>query len=138
MDNDYKYTVIISQYYHDRHYVVVEFNKETFIKQMQNCTKELDLYKSNNLGNLEDLKHSDPFYSANFEIRSRYNVNAHGDIYFLNTFFANRCQEEIQRDIRESKYSRQGFKKKQVLDDISKNHSYRKVFEIIEKHFKIA
>lgn len=138
MDNDYKYTVIISQYYHDRCYFVVEFNKETFITQMQNCTKELDMYKSNFLGSMKDIEKSDPWYSANHEIRSRYNVNSHGDIYYLNTFFVNRTQELIQKDIRDSNYGRQGFKKKQVLEDVRKNHNYSTIFEIIKKHFKIA
>lgn len=137
MENKYKYTLIISQYYHSYHYFLVKCNEETLINQMQDLTLELDKYK----GNGEQDRHiynSDPFYSAKGDIRQRYNVNGNGDIYFINSTHANYLQEFIQKTISETKYSRKGFKKKVILDNIAKNHNYSEVAKIIEKHFKIA
>jgi len=136
--NEYKYTLIISQYWHSYHYFIVKCNEKTFVKQMQELTLELDNYKGGGIEN-NHISQSDPFYSCGSgEIRSRYNVNANGDIYFINSCYVNNLQGVIQRSISDTKYSRQGFKKKSVLEDISKNHNYNEIFKIIEKHFEIA
>ena len=138
MKSDYKYTLIISQYYHSYHYFIVKFNKETFIKQMQELTIELDKYKGGGNEN-NHISQSDPFYHyGSEEIRSRYNVNANGDIYFINAVYVNYLQQFIQRSIEDTKYSIQGFKKKAILEEISINHDYNEIFVIIEKHFEIA
>jgi hypothetical protein len=104
---------------------------------MQELTMELDKYKGEG-ENDKHIPHSDPFYCNNEEIRSRYNVNANGDIYFINSKYANYLQQFIQREINDTKYSRQGFKKRSVIDAINKNHYYNDVMKIIEKHFEIA
>jgi len=137
MENKYKYTLIISQYYHSYHYFIVKCNEGEFIKQMQDLTIELDKYKGGGIEN-NHTSQSDPFYGDLTEIRSRYNVNANGDIYFINSCYVNNLQGVIQRSISDTSYGRQGFKKKSVLNDIEKNHNYNEIFKIIEKHFEIA
>jgi len=135
---EYNYTLIISQYWHSYHYFIVKFNKETFIIQMQELTKELDKRKGGGDGN-SHIETSDPFYNYNNgTIRSRYNVNSNGDIYFIQGKYVNYLQQVIQRSISDNRYSQQGFKKKSMLEDISNNHNYDQIFKIIEKYFEIA
>lgn len=137
--SDYRYTLIISQYWHSYHYFIVKFNENTFVKQMQELTKELDKHKGGGVNDNHAITQSDPFYEyQDKEIHRRYNVNGNGDIYFLNSISANKCQEIIQNSISETKFSRQGFKKKAITDDINKNHSYGDIAKIIKKHFEIA
>lgn len=136
MENKFKFTLIISQYYHSWHYFIVEHNEETFIKQMQELTKELDKYKGGGIGD-KRINQSDPYYGDLGTIRYRYNVNANGDIYFINSHSVNDLQQIIQRDINDTRYSRQGFKKKAITDDINKNHNYNDVSKIINKYFEI-
>jgi hypothetical protein len=105
---------------------------------MQELTIELNNYKSGGKDSV-DTKQSDPFYQyADGEIRHRYNVNADGDIYFINGGYVNYLQSVIREYAMDARRMAQGFKKKKVLEDIWKFHNYDKVFEIIEKHFEIA
>ena len=137
--SDYRYTLIISQYWHSYHYFIVKFNESTFVKQMQEFTKELDKHKGSGANDKHAITESDPFYKfSDDEIRHRYNVNGNGDIYFLNSCSVNNLQEIIQQSIRETAYSRQGFKKKVITEDINKNHDYRDIVQIIKKHFELA
>lgn len=138
-NNEYRVTLIISQYYHSYHYFIVMIpNNVNFIRTLREFTKELDCYK----GSTRCLKNSDVFYyEETDEIEHRYNVNSNGDIYFLNFCTSNAAQQYIQKSIHETnetRYFRRGYKKKSVLEDIRKHHDYDKVREIVEKHFVIA
>lgn len=137
--DEYKFTLIVSQYYHDYHYFIVEFDKNTFFDNMRALTIDLDRYKGGGENSRHAVTESDPFYYEKSEkIYRRYNVNGNGDIYFLNFAYVNTVQQEIQKMIRESRYARQGFKKRAVIEAIGKCHSYNDVAKIIQKHFKIV
>lgn len=136
--NEYKYTLIISQYYHSYYYFLVNFNKETFVKQMQELTVELNKYKSGGKHSV-DIEESDPFYHyEDNKIRYRYNVNADGDIYFINSRYVNYLQSVIREYQETARLLSRGYKKKEINKDISENHNYNKVFEIVGKYFEIA
>ena len=135
-NNEYRVTLIISQYYHSYHYFIVMIpNDVNYIRTLREFTEELDSYK----GSTRCLKDSDVFYyKETNKIKHRYNVNSNGDIYFLNFCTSNAAQQYIQKSIHETRYFRRGYKKKSVLEYISKHHDYDKVREIVEKHFVIA
>ncbi|PWW37364.1 MULTISPECIES: hypothetical protein [Paenibacillus] len=135
----YKYTVIISQYYHTRHIFIVQHDEKTFLDSARELTEELMDYKREADCEREKyLGDLDPKYSDGREIRSRYNVNDSGDIYFIQTVYANRAMEfgieYNETSIRESR----GFKSKKIQEAIYNHHSYKTVFEIVKKHFEIA
>lgn len=136
---EYKYILIVSQYYHDYHYFIVNMpEKNNYIKVLREFTVELDKHKSN-LKEDYSIEPGDPFYYKETDkIYRRYNVNSYGDIYFINTVYANKAQEEIQAMIYQTTYERQGFKKKSVLEEIRKNHRYEDVAQIVKKYFEIA
>lgn len=135
-NNEYRVTLIISQYYHSYHYFIVMIpNDVNYIRTLREFTEELDSYK----GSTRCLKNSDVFYyKETNKIKHRYNVNSNGDIYFLNFCTSNAAQQYIQKSIHETRCFRRGYKKKSVLEYISKHHDYDKVREIVEKHFVIA
>lgn len=133
---DYKYSLIVSQYYHSRHMFIVHI-KDDFIEKAKKFSYELMAYKRDE-GKQKELDAGDLDYIKSDEIRRRYNINDSGDIYFIQSPYANYCMSvaiEYREDsIRESR----GFQKKVITNAIEKHHNYNKVKEILEKYFEIA
>jgi len=133
----YKYTLIISQYYHSRHSFIVKHD-ENFIGNARKFAIELMAYKREQenkrgiyLGDLDE-KYT---YGG---ICPRYNINDSGDIYFTQTHFANNCKDIAIQYARDSFKESRGYKKKAVVEAISKHHNYNRVKEIVEKYFEIV
>lgn len=135
----YKYTVIISQYYHSRHIFIVQHDEKTFLDSARALTEELMDYKRDaDCERDKYLGDLDPEYSEGKEIRSRYNVNDSGDIYFIQVGYANRAMHVGFEYEETSRREARGFKSKKVQDAIAEHHNYKMVQEIVEKHFEIA
>jgi hypothetical protein len=138
---DFNFTLIISQYRWSRHSFIVKF-EDNFLEKAKAFATELMTYKrgKNNNGwakppeeNLGDLT-----YHKDDKIYPRYNVNDAGDIYFINTKYANYCKDVAFEYAETSRRETVGYKPKALIDDISTHHNYNKVKEILEKHFEIA
>jgi hypothetical protein len=133
----YKHTLIISQFYYSRHFFIVKHD-ENFIENAREFALELVAHKRSFETDRElyigDL---DPKYSKG-EIRQRYNVNDQGDIYFLQSDYANFLMGESWSYKEDTRRESRGFQKKEVVERISKHHSYKNVKEIVEKYFEIA
>lgn len=133
---EYKYSLIVSQYYFSRHMFIVHI-KEDFIEKAKQFAYELMVYKRSEDCERE-LYAGDLDYIKDGEIRRRYNTNDSGDIYFIQSPYANYCMHEAiefrEDSIRESR----GFQKKSITNAISEHHDYRKVKEIVGKYFEIA
>jgi hypothetical protein len=133
---DFKYSLIVSQYYHSRHFFIVNLTPD-FIKQAKEFSYELMKYKRNE-DNERELFAGDLDYIKDGEIRRRYNVNDSGDIYFIQSPYANYLMHEAiefhESSLRESK----GFQRKAITNSIDEHHNYKKVKEIVEKYFEIA
>ena len=133
---DYKYSLIVSQYYHSRHMFIVHI-KNDFKLKAKEFSYDLMTYKRDEDCQRE-LYAGDLDYIKDNEIRRRYNVNESGDIYFIQSPYANYCMGvamEYQEDsFRESK----GYQKKAITNAIADYHNYQKVKEIVEKYFEIA
>lgn len=133
----YKYSLIVSQYYHSRHIFLVKID-ENFIESARNFVSELEKYKRGS----EDLREIylgdlDEKYCGD-ELRSRYNINDAGDIYFINGNYANHLMYEGYHYYECTRRESVGYKRKTVTEDIAKHHNYSKVEEIVEKYFKIV
>jgi hypothetical protein len=135
---DFKYCLIVSQYYHSRHMFIVNIT-DNFIEKARAFAIELMSYKRGEeaQGRKNYLGDLDPDYCKE-ELRSRYNINDSGDIYFINSLYANRCMLEAFNYKEDSRRETVGFKRKDVLESISKHHNYDRVCEIVKKHFEIA
>ena len=136
---DFKYCLIVSQYYHSRHMFIVHIDKD-FVETARKFTTEMAQYKRS----VEDLRDIhlgdlDPKWCGDVnEIRPRYNVNDAGDIYFINTVSVNLCMHEAFKYREDSRREAAGFKRKSVLEQIDEHHRYSKVQELVEKYFVIA
>lgn len=111
---------------------------ENFIETARKFSAELMNYKRDETDNrgiyLGDL---DPKYCTS-EMRCRYNINDHGDIYFINATYANRCMCESWEYKEHSRRESAGFKSKAVLESIKNHHNYDEVKDIVKKYFEIA
>ena len=131
-----KYLLIVSQYYHSRHCFVVPADENTYRDNAKALITDLEKYKrrSDNdspvhLGDKEEL-----FYP---NISWRWNVNDSGDIYFIPCYSIagaiHRCKEYWEHSYRDSR----GFKRKDILENISNHHNYDNVREIVNRYFVV-
>ncbi|WP_017814431.1 hypothetical protein [Paenibacillus shenyangensis] len=136
----YKYTLIVSQLYFSRHFFIVHHNDE-FLETARNFTEEVVLYKRGVRPEWNDVKitHGDLAleYCMN-GIRSRYNVNDVGDIYFIQANTTDVCIDSIMYYHEESIRGMRGYQSKKVLENIENYHEYHRLKEIVEKHFSIV
>ncbi|HAT4182238.1 hypothetical protein ACV3W4_07450 [Clostridium perfringens] len=139
--NSYKYTLIVSQYYHSYHVFVVKFDEDKYFGQMRSLTKKLCEYKrgEDEWYKRKSLECGDPFYyEQEKEPHFRYNVNDAGDIYFLNFTTISYAVEAIKKYFDEERRAGQGYKKKSITEDIFKYHNKDIIREIIEKIYELA
>lgn len=133
----FKYVLIISQYYHSRHFFIVK-RPENFLEKSREFAVELMTYKRDESNTNEMyLGDLDPKYAGDGN-RSRYNVNDNGDIYFLQSNYANKLMDESWSYKEDSKRESRSFQKKSVTESIDKHHSYSVVAKIVDKHFEIS
>ena len=132
----YKYTLVVSQYYNSRHTFIVE-HKEDFLEKAKAFASELMKYKRDS-DNDREMYLGDLDYIKDSKIRRRYNINDSGDIYFLQSDYANYCKDEALEYKEMSSRESKGYQKKAITNQINEHHSYHKVKEILEKYFEIA
>lgn len=134
----YKYTLIISQFYHSRHMFIVQ-HTEDFIEKAREFAKELITYKRGDDYHIEEtyIGDLDPKYVTK-EIRQRYNINDRGDIYFIQSDYANYCKDIAMGYKEDSLREGKGRQPKKITDLISEHHNFQKVKELVEKYFEIV
>lgn len=109
---DFKYVLIVSQYWYSRFAFIVKFNKDTFIENAKKCVAELEKYKreENTSG---ELDYGDLVYRDSSKIFRRYNINDSGDIYFILSECANSLKHDVIEFHDESLREARGFQKRQ-------------------------
>lgn len=133
---EYKYTLIVSQYYHSRHTFIVH-HTEDFIERAKKFAAELIVYKRDE-GSEEGMYLGDLDYIKDDKIRSRYNINDQGDIYFIQSGYAHFLKDRAVEFSTVSDRENRGYQSQRITDAIAEHHSYRKIKEIVKRHFKIA
>lgn len=126
-----KYSLIISQCYHQYHMFLVEIPTD-FIEKGRKMIKELAIYKGE-----EDTSYLGDIGS--YTNLTRYNFNSHsGDIYIINSEsiapLLSEYEYYLKEEIKTSKY----FKSKKIINHLIKYHDHYQIKKIIEKYFKIA
>lgn len=133
----YKYSLIVSQYYNSYHTFIVKFEEDNFIDKFSAFVEELYQYKRNEEDKRE-INIGDFGYCKSDEIRQRYNINDVGDLYVINSEYANYLKCVSEGFKMDSLRMYRGYIKKAVTNAISEHHSYNKVEEIVVKHFDIV
>ena len=128
---EYKYSLIVSQCYHQHHQFLVEIPPD-FIEKGKKMVKELAVYKGEkNISYLGDIE--------SYSDLRRYNFNGFsGDIYIINSEsiapLLSEYEYYLKEEIKTSKY----FKSKKIINHLIKYHDHCQIKKIIEKYFKIA
>lgn len=128
--------LIVSQYYHSRHMLCVEYEEDNFLDNAILCVNELEKYKRPNECE-QPIRYGD-LNSKYFRPESnRYNVNDYGDIYFIIKPTVNELFVDYNEYILQSYKESRPYQKRKVIDDIAQHHDRPCVFSIVEKYFKI-
>ncbi|HIE6631486.1 hypothetical protein [Bacillus luti] len=133
---DFKYTLLVSQYYHSRHMFIVE-HKGDFLGQAKKCATELIEYKREN-GSEREISLGDLTYFKDDTIRSRYNINDRGDIYFIQGDSIQSLIADVLNYHETSVNQKRGRIKKAVLNDVVEHHQLSEITKIVKKHFDVA
>lgn len=136
MEN-FRYTLIVSQYRYSRHSFLVKHNPDTFLEQAKALTAELEAYKRPPACDRE-INYGDLTYRVTDKIYMQYNVNDWGDIYFISSLYANRLMHEAIEYADTSRRERRGYQKKAHVESIGLHHNYNTVEAIVQKHFEIV
>lgn len=134
-----KFVIITSQYWDEGHIFLCEYNDD-FIDRAKRTVEQLEDYKREE-GNTKDYYYGDLKYFNENEIRSRYNLNDSGDIYFVMAWSTRDLVEKHKKQLEEAeKYrrGRRGRRAKRIINECDKHHSYKEIARIIEDNFKMV
>lgn len=131
---DYKYSLVISQYYHSRHSFIVEY-PNNFINTCEKFLEDIEDYKRGN--RKQPYQYGDFGYRTTDKVFQRYNVNDEGDIYVINSCSINYLKDIAEKYAIDSYRESRQYIKKSVIEEISKHHDYFKISTIVDKHFNV-
>lgn len=134
----FKYSVTTSQYGYSYHSFICKFDVKTFMENAKSMARELIVYRANDGRKVDNDALGDLTYWEKKTIRSTYNVNAAGDIYFRNCDTLERAREIVQEWDKQAKSMKGVFRRKGMAEAIRKHHNVKKIKAIIEKYFEIV
>lgn len=128
---EYKYSLIISQCYHQHHQFIVKMTPN-FLEKAREMVADIKEYKGSKYLNLGDLGNTN-------KIIRRYNYNgSEGDIYIINSDSILNLLEEVKEycgyETRMIEYFED---RREIVDHLEKYHSFKEIKNIIEKYFEI-
>ena len=130
---EYKYSLIVSQCYHQHHQFIVMMVPD-FVERAKKMLAELKEYKgSKNTTYLGDLQ-----YYEDDEIKRRYNYNGdEGDIYIINSKTILGLLEDFKEYHGIEACAEAYEDRREVWDHLYEKHDYEKVENIVKKYFEI-
>lgn len=128
---EYKYSLIISQCYHQHHQFIVKMTPD-FLEKAREMVADIKEYKGSKYLNLGDIGNTN-------KLIRRYNYNgSEGDIYIINSDSILNLLEEVKEycgyETRMIEYFED---RREVVDHLEKYHSFKEIKNIIEKYFEI-
>ena len=128
---EYKYSLIISQCYHQHHQFIVKMIPD-FLEKAREMVADIKEYKGSKYLNLGDLGNTN-------KVIRRYNYNgSEGDIYIINSYSILNLLEEVKEYCRYETRMIEYFEdRREVVDHLEKYHSFKEIKNIIEKYFEI-
>lgn len=128
---EYKYSLIISQCYHQHHQFIVKITPD-FVEKAREMVADIKECKGSKYLNLGDIGNTN-------KLIRRYNYNGdEGDIYIINSDSILALLEEVKEYCESETRMIEFFEdRREVIDHLGKYHSFKKIKNIIEKYFKI-
>lgn len=128
---EYKYSLIVSQCYHQHHQFIVKMTPN-FLEKARNLVADLKKYKGSQYHWLGDVGNTN-------KLIRRYNYNgSEGDIYIINSDSILKLLEEVKEYCGYEERGIAYFEDSvEVADHLGKYHSFKEIKNIIEKYFEI-
>ena len=128
---EYKYSLIVSQCYHQHHQFIVKMTPD-FLEKAREMVADLKEYKGSKYLNLGDIGNTN-------KLIRRYNYNgSEGDIYIINSDSILTLLEEVKEYCRYEERSIEYFEDNIDVDKhLDKYHDFKEIKSIIEKYFEI-
>ena len=128
---EYKYSLIVSQCYHQHHQFIVKMTPN-FLEKARNLVADLKKYKGSQYHWLGDVGNTN-------KLIRRYNYNgSEGDIYIINSDSILNLLEEVKEycgyEERGIAYFEDSI---EVAEHLEKHHDFNKVKDIVSKYFQI-
>ena len=128
---EYKYSLIVSQCYHQHHQFIVKMTPN-FLEKARSFVADLKKYKGSQYHWLGDVGNTN-------KLIRRYNYNgSEGDIYIINSDSILKLLEEVKEycgyEERGSAYFEDSV---EVAEHLEKHHDFNKVKDIVSKYFQI-
>ena len=128
---EYKYSLIISQCYHQHHQFIIKMTPD-FLEKAREMVADIKEYKGSKYLNLGDIGNTN-------KLIRRYNYNgSEGDIYIINSDSILNLLEEVKEycgyETRMIEYFED---RREIVDHLGKYHSFKEIKNIIEKYFEI-
>lgn len=134
----FQYAVITSQYGYSYHSYICRMDLKNYLDNAKGLARELIVYRAGDGRKVEDDDLGDLTYHKNKTIRSSYNVNAQGDIYFRNVNTLDEARKIVEHMNEQAKDSRKTFRRKGMSEDIRKYHNDKKIEAMVSKYFEIV
>ena len=128
---EYKYSLIISQCYHQHHQFIVKMTPN-FLEKARKLVADLKKYKGSQYFWLGDVGNTN-------KLIRRYNYNgSEGDIYIINSNSILNLLEEVKEYCGYEERGIAYFEDSvEVAEHLEKHHDFNKVKDIVGKYFEI-
>lgn len=128
---EYKYSLIVSQCYHQHHQFIVKMTPN-FLEKARNLVADLKKYKGSQYHWLGDVGNTN-------KLIRRYNYNgSEGDIYIINSDSILKLLEEVKEYCGYEERGIAYFEDSvEVAEHLEKHHDFNKVKDIVSKYFQI-
>ncbi|MFR1676671.1 MAG: hypothetical protein ACLSVP_08260 [Fusobacterium sp.] len=128
---EYKYSLIVSQCYHQHHQFIVKMTPN-FLEKARNLVADLKKYKGSQYHWLGDVGNTN-------KLIRRYNYNgSEGDIYIINSDSILKLLEEVKEYCGYEERGIAYFEDSvEVAEHLEKHHDFNKVKDIVGKYFEI-
>lgn len=128
---EYKYSLIVSQCYHQHHQFIVKMTPN-FLEKARNLVADLKKYKGSQYHWLGDVGNTN-------KLIRRYNYNSsEGDIYIINSDSILKLLEEVKEYCGYEERGIAYFEDSvEVAEQLEKHHDFNKVKDIVSKYFQI-
>ncbi len=130
---EYKYSLIVSQCYHQHHQFIVKMVPD-FLERAKKMLAELKEYKgSKNTTYLGDLE-----WYKDEEVHKRYNYNGdEGDVYIINSKTILSLIKDFKRFNRQEVEGVKFSSGREFQEHLYEKHNYEKIESIVKKYFEI-
>lgn len=133
-----KYILIVSQYYHSRHFFVIstDFEDADYYRAARDLIVDLEAHKRDR-SVVRPPQYGDMDQEYFRGKTRRYNINDSGDIYFIPCYSMEQVLNISKEFWEHSKRDSRGYIKNVIQKQIGDHHFYSDIRKLVAEHFTI-